>query len=146
MKDGHLHALPTLPREEAPRIAKDGAIPGAPAPLPDEIDYDPSRRSLRVGAGHIDNVPAEVWAYEVSGKPVLRQWFSYRKRDRSRPIIGDRRTPSPLDKVQPESWLADYTTELIDLLHVLGRLTALEPRQAELLEPDARSVVSLVVV
>jgi hypothetical protein len=32
-----------------------------------------------------------MWAYEVSGKNVLRQWFSYRRRDRSKPVIGDRR-------------------------------------------------------
>jgi hypothetical protein len=64
---------------------------------------------------------------------VLRQWFSYRRRDRSRPIIRDRRPPSPLDKVQPDHWLPEYTSDLIDLLHVLGRLIALEPAQADLL-------------
>jgi len=78
-------------------------------------------------------VPPEAWAYEVSGKQVLRQWFSYRKRDRSRPIIGDRRPPSPLDRIQPDHWLADYTSDLMNLLHVLGRLAKLEPRQADLL-------------
>ena len=50
----------------------------------------------------------------------------YRRSDRSRPIIGDRRLPSPLEKIQPEGWLAEYTTELMNLLHVLGRLIALE--------------------
>jgi hypothetical protein len=65
---------------------------------------------------------------------VLRQWFSYRKRDRSRPIIGDRRPPSPLDQIQPDHWLAEYTSDLIDLLNVLGRLVKLEPAQADLLE------------
>jgi hypothetical protein len=64
---------------------------------------------------------------------VLRQWFSYRKRDRSRPIIGDRRPPSPLDKIQPDHWLPEYTSDLLDLLNVLGRLIALEPKQADLL-------------
>jgi len=102
--------------------------------LPDQIDYDESKHRLRIGKGHIDNVSPAVWAYEVSGKHVIRQWFSYRKRDRTRPIIGDRRPLSPLDKVQPESWISEYTTDLIDLLHVLGRLVAIEPRQAELLE------------
>jgi len=125
---------PRLPKEEAPRIPKDGAIPSAPEPLPDEIDYDASQTRLRIGRGHINNVSPAVWAYEVSGMQVLRQWFSYRKLDRRRPIIGDRRPPSPLDNVQPESWPAEYTTELLDLLHVLGRLVALEPRQAELLK------------
>ena len=84
--------------------------------------------------GFIDNVPQAVWNYEVSGKNVLRQWFSYRKLDRSRPIIGDRRLPSPLDQIQPEHWHYEYTSDLIDLLHVLGRLVALEPRQAQLLD------------
>ena len=36
-------------------------------------------------------------------------------------------------KVQPEGWLAAYTTELLNVLHVLGRLVVLEPRQADLL-------------
>ena len=74
-----------------------------------------------------------VWEYEVSGKQVLVQWFSYRRLDRSRPIIGDRRQPSPLEKIQPNGWLAEYTTELMNVLHVLGCLVALEPRQADLL-------------
>jgi hypothetical protein len=78
-------------------------------------------------------VAPEVWAYEVSGKQALVQWFSYRGRDRSRPLIGDRRPPSPLGDIQPDAWLAEYTTELLNLLHVLGRLVALEPAQADLL-------------
>ena len=31
-------------------------------------------------------------------------------------------------------WLAEYTTELLNVLNVLGRLVALEPAQADLLE------------
>src|SRR5437667_11691747 len=75
-----------------------------------------------------------MWNYEVSGKQVLLQWFSYRKANRERPIIGDRRPPSPLGDIQPDHWLAEYTTELINLLNVLGRLVELEPAQAVLLE------------
>jgi hypothetical protein len=127
-------ASPRLPKGEGPIIPMDGGIPGAPEPLPETMDYDAATRRLRIGKGHIDNVPQAVWDYEVSGKNVLRQWFSYRRRDRTRPIIGDRRPPSPLDKIQPEHWLADYTTDLIDLLHVLGSLVKLEPAQADLLE------------
>jgi hypothetical protein len=62
------------------------------------------------------------------------QWFSYRKANRERPIIGDRRTPSPLGDIQPDRWLAEYTTELINLLNVLGCLVDLEPAQVALLE------------
>ncbi|MBC6983418.1 hypothetical protein [Caulobacter sp. 17J80-11] len=63
---------------------------------------------------------------------VLEQWFSYRRLDRSRPMIGDRRPPSDLGLIQPEGWLADYTMELFNVLHVLGRLVLLEPAQADL--------------
>ena len=125
---------PRMAKGTGPTIPKDGMIPGAPEPLPDTMDYDPAKKRLRIGKGHIDNVPQGVWDYEVSGKNVLRQWFSYRRRDRTRPIIGDRRPPSPLDKIQPDHWLDDYTTDLMNLLHVLGRLVALEPAQADLLE------------
>ncbi len=69
------------------------------------MDYDSAKRRLTIGTGYIENVTPEMWAYEVSGKPVLRHWFSHRRRDRSRPIIGDRRPPSPLDAIQPDHWL-----------------------------------------
>ena len=124
---------PRLPKESAPYIPASGAIPSAPEPLPDSMEYDVGARRLRIGKGYVENVTPEMWAYEVSGKHVLWHWFSYRRRDRSRPIIGDRRPPSPLDSVQPEGWLAEYTTDLLDLLHVLGRLIMLEFAQADLL-------------
>ncbi len=131
---GRTAAPPRMAKGEGPTIPQGGTIPGAPEPLPVSMDYDPALRRLRIGKGHIDNVSQAVWDYEVSGKNVLRQWFSYRRLDRTRPIIGDRRPPSPLDRIQPDHWLAEYTTDLMDLLHVLGRLVALEPRQADLLE------------
>ena len=124
---------PRLPKEIAPYIPKAGEIPGAPEPLPDTMDYDSATRRLKIGNGYVENVTPEMWAYEVSGKQVLWHWFSYRRRDRTRPIIGDRRPPSPLDSIQPDHWLPEYTTDLLDLLNVLGRLIALEPRQADLL-------------
>ena len=61
------------------------------------------------------------------------QWFSCRKKDRTRPVIGERRPPSPLEKIQPDLWLAEYTTELLNVLHILDWLVALEDRQAHLL-------------
>jgi hypothetical protein len=124
---------PRMDKGQGPTVPKEGAIPGYAGHMPDVLEYDAERRRLIVGAGFVDNVPKAVWDYQVSGKQVLAQWFSYRRRDRSRPIIGDRRPPSPLDKVQPDGWLPEYTTEMINVLHVLGRLTALEPRQADLL-------------
>ena len=132
-KAGRPARAPRLPHD-APSIPKGGTIPGAPEPLPDDMHYDAAKRRLHIGKGYIDNVPPEVWAYEVSGMNVLRQWFSYRKRDRKRPIIGDRRQPSPLGDIQPDHWPHEYTPDLLDLLNVLGRIVALEPQQAKLLE------------
>lgn len=132
-KAGRPKQAPRLPKESAPHIPADGAIPSAPEPLPDAMDYDPAKRRLIVGKGYVESVTPEMWAYEVSGKQVLWHWFSYRRRDRSRPIIGDRRPPSPLDSIQPDHWLPEYTSNLIDLLNVLGRLISLEPAQADLL-------------
>ena len=130
---GRPAAPPRMPEGERPFISKDGAISIRPECFPNRIDYDACVRRLKVGDGFIDNVPSAVWEYEVSGKQVLVQWFSYRRRERSRPIIGNRRPPSALERVQPDIWLADYTTELMNVLHVLGRLITLEPRQADLL-------------
>jgi hypothetical protein len=125
---------PRVPKDRAPRIPKDGAIPDDADSMPDEMRYDLGKRRLEVGTGFIDNVPQEVWRYEVSGKRVLTQWFSYRKKNRERPIIGDRRPPSKLGDIQPDHWLAEYTTELLNVLHVLTLVTEMEPDQAKLLE------------
>jgi len=125
---------PRMARGEAPFVPVDGAIPGAPEPLPETMDYDAAKRRLIIGKGFVENVAPAMRAYEISGKTVLDQWFSYRRRDRTKPIIGDKRPPSPLEKIQPEGWLAEYTEDLLNLLNVLGRLVALEPRQADLLD------------
>ena len=101
--------------------------------MPDSINYDANKKRLLIGTGYVENVEPGVWGYEVSGKQVLLQWFSYRKANRERPIIGDRRPPSPLGNIQPDHWLAEYTTELINVLNVLGSLVDLEPTQAALL-------------
>lgn len=132
--EGRPAGAPRMPEGERPSVSAGGAIPLALDAMPETISYEVATRRLHVGDGYIDNVPPEVWVYEVSGKQVLTQWFSYRGRDRGRPIIGDRRPPSPLSDIQPAGWLAEYTTELLNVLHVLGRLVALEPKQADLLE------------
>ena len=102
--------------------------------MPDSISYNAAAQRLQIGNGFIEPVPSAVWHYQVSGKQVLVQWFSYRKKNRERPIIGDRRPPSPLGDIQPETWLAEYTTELLNVLNVLGGLVDLEPAQSALLD------------
>jgi hypothetical protein len=125
---------PRVAPSVAPRVPKQGALSDDSADMPDTIGYDAAKHTLLVGHGFIENVPPAVWQYEVSGKQVLLQWFSYRKANRERPIIGDRRPPSPLGDIQPDHWLSEYTTDLLNVLNVLGRLVELEPKQAELLE------------
>jgi hypothetical protein len=131
---GRPKGLPRMESEIEPTVPEGGTIPGAPEPLPDTLDYDPVAKRLFVGKGYVQHVTPAMWTYEVSGKPVIRQWFSYRRLDRTKPQIGDKRPPSPLDHVQPDHWLPEYTSDLVALLRVLGRLILLEPRQAELLD------------
>lgn len=133
-KNGRPAGPPRLPQGKAPTIPKGGAISDDPNDMPNHINYDAGKHRLLVGHGFIDNVSSEVWNYQVSGMQVILQWFSYRKLDRERPIIGDRRPPSPLGNIQPDHWLPEYTTELLNVLNVLGLLVELEPRQADLLE------------
>lgn len=132
--EGRPASAPRLPEGQRPHIPEGGAIPSDAGAMPEAISYDAATRRLRIGDGYVDGVPPQVWTYEVSGKQVLTQWFSYRGRDRSRPLIGDRRPPSPLGNIQPDAWPAEYTAELLNVLHVLGRLVALEAKQADLLE------------
>ncbi len=131
---GRPKGAPRLPEGDAPFIPAAGAIPGAPEPLPQTMTYDAATKRLYVGKGFVENVTPAMRDYEVSGKNVLDQWFSYRRLDRTKPMIGERRPPSPLEKIQPDGWLPEYTEDLLNVLNVLGRLVALEPRQAELLD------------
>lgn len=116
---------PRLPDEQAPKI--DTPIPTTPDGIPDVLSHDPDTATLHVGAGTIVNVPAAVYSYEISGMNVLDKWFSYR-----------RATPagkhsSPLDKLTADHWTKATIDELVDLLHVLGRVVALHEDQADLL-------------
>ena len=121
------------PASDEPTVPAGGALPALLADMPHELDYDPTARRLKIGTGHIDHVSPQVWAYDVSGKRVLTQWWSYRRQDRSKPPMGDKRPPSELSRIQPDRWLPEYTTELLNVLRVLTRLVALEPAQDDVL-------------
>lgn len=133
-KEGRRKGPPRLPKSKAPRIPAKGAIPDTPDAMPESMEYDLVKRRLRIGGGHVSRVTPEMWTYEVSGKNVLRHWFSCREKNRAKPIIANRRPPSKLNEIYPDHWLAEYTSDLIDLLNVLGLLVELEPQQADLLE------------
>ena len=125
---------PRLPPGRAPQVPAGGRIPTAPGEMADSLDYDATASRLLVGRGFVENVTPAMWAYEVSGMRVLAQWFSYRRANRERPLIGDKRPPSPLGEVQPDHWLPEYTAELLDVLNVIGLLVETEPEQAALLD------------
>ncbi len=122
---------PRVTEGAEPTVSK--ALPKTLAEMPHDLDYDPGGQVLKFGSGRIENVSPAVRAYEVSGKTVLDQWWSYRRENREKPSMGDRRPHSPLSGVQPTEWPSDYTTELLKVLRVLTRLVALEPAQAALL-------------
>ncbi|MET9244946.1 type ISP restriction/modification enzyme [Nonomuraea sp. NPDC003709] len=103
-------------------------IPSTTEEMPDDISYDAETETLHVGSGRISPVRAEVWAYEVSGMKVVKKWFGYRKKNPAG------RKSSPLDEINTEEWPAEFTTELLQLLHVLTLCVELEPEQATLLE------------
>lgn len=132
-KAGRTASAPRAAAASRPVIPKEGAIPPKAA-LPDELRYDEAKQRLHIGEGFIDHVSNAVWHYGVDGKQVVLQWFSYRKRDRSKPTMGDKRKPSPLQGIQPDHWLAEYTSDLLDLLNVLTLLVEMEPEQVRLLD------------
>ncbi|MGW2696117.1 type ISP restriction/modification enzyme [Streptomyces sp. NPDC001296] len=103
-------------------------IPDDPEDMPERLVYDPVSQDLWVGSGRINPVPPSVRRYQVSGMNVLDKWFGYRKRTPA----GKRRLE--LDHVVADRWSPAWTTELLELLNVLGLLVREEAAQAELLD------------
>ncbi|MFO0631110.1 MAG: type ISP restriction/modification enzyme [Polyangiales bacterium] len=116
---------PRLPSDQCPKVQV--AIPDDEDGMPDDIRYDEATKTLHVGKGQVAPVPARVWAYEIDDWRVVRRWFGYRRKDPAA-----KRT-SPLDDDVATAWTAETTTELLNLLNVLGRLVHLEPTQKDLL-------------
>lgn len=116
------------PRPSTDRAKVQRAIPGDAGSMPNEITYNPDTLTLHIGAGQISPVRPEVWAYDVSGMKIVKKWFGYRKQKPAG------RKSSPLDDIHTEEWPAGFTTELLQLLHVLTLCVELEPEQADLLD------------
>jgi hypothetical protein len=129
---------PRLPATQRPNIPSGGTIPASVDDMPNTISYDGETQRLHIGDGIVANVTPAMWDYKVSGVQVVREWFNARKRDRTPTVIGDR-TVSPLWRIHSDTWQSSYTAELLDLLNVLGLLSALEAPQAELLQTVAQS-------
>ena len=122
----------TLPAGQNPKNV-DG-IPHTDKDMPATITHTSDDESaeaddvLLVGASRFQPVPAAVWRYDVGGKPVVRQWFGYRKREPGGDVTSD------LDLIVAERWSHQDTIELRELLSVLRRLTDLAPVQVDFLD------------
>ena len=121
--EGRPRTTPRLPDSETPRI--ESPIPYTEDEMPDTVAYDAAAESLVIGAtGRVAPVPASVWGYNVSGMRVVRKWISYRlKRPRGRA------PESPLNLINATTWTHEFNDDLLDLLHVLGRLVRLDPNR-----------------
>lgn len=131
--DARPAGAPRLAADLRPAVPAGKSIPNNPEQMPESIAFDAKAGELIIGAGRISNVTPEMWSYTISGNQVVKQWFSSRQKNRERVVIGDRQV-SPLLKVHSDRWTAEYTTELLDLLNVVGILVDLETEQAGLLK------------
>ncbi|GCE00889.1 type ISP restriction/modification enzyme [Embleya hyalina] len=102
---------PRLPGGRRPFVRE--PVPARPA----GAHHDDESRSLLLGSGRIGPVAREAWE---SG--VLEPWIAARTEP---PGEG-------LDGIRERTWSTDLTSELIDLLHVLGLLADLARPRAEL--------------
>lgn len=117
---------PMLPPKKRPKVI--ATIPDTEAGMPATLAYDAATKSLLVGAGRIAPVEGAVWEYEMSGVRVVKRWFDRRKKE------PEGRRSSPLDAIVERAWSPDWTTELLELLNVLGLLVQIEPKQSDALE------------
>ncbi|MFF9167236.1 MULTISPECIES: type ISP restriction/modification enzyme [unclassified Streptomyces] len=116
---------PRMPQDRRPISLE--PIPDDPANMPMTLRYDEESKQLWIGTGCIAPVEPQVREYSVSGMNVLDKWFGYRRKEPA----GKRQLP--LDHVYSPTWLPEWTSELLDMLNVLGLLVALEPEQRHLL-------------
>jgi len=100
--------------------------PTSPAEYPEDYDFDPSLKKLRVGKGLFVEVRREVWEFSVSGLQVVDSWLGYRMKKRSG------KKSSPLDDIRPDSW--QFDKELLEFLWILDATVDRLPALAALFE------------
>lgn len=107
-----------LPVDRIPETARD-------------CSYDPEANAISVGDGLLRGVRPEVWAFEVSGMPVIRKWLGYRTRKGAGRSSSSK---SPLDQIRPREWPDEWHEELRELVYVLDLTIELMNEGTELLE------------
>jgi hypothetical protein len=113
-----------FPAGDPRRITNLVAVSG----MPSTLGYDERERSIALGTGRWGPVDRAVFDYAVGSKNIVKSWFNYRKA-----VPGGRKS-SPLDEMHVDTWPAEWSIELTDLLTVLTRLVEAEPAQADLLD------------
>lgn len=115
--------------QERPRMPG-GKRPYVRAPLPEgravpagPPEFDALESALAIGDGRIAPVPSGAWDFRVGGVQVLAQWCA----ERTAP-----RASGPLEGTGRHGWRREWTSELLELITVLGLLDELRPQQQKL--------------
>jgi hypothetical protein len=115
------------------KVAKEIRWTKKPTRIPaDSRDYryDPETETLHVADGALQGVVPDVWAFEVSGMPVLKKWLGYRTAKGAGRAAS---STSPLDQIRPTEWEPEWSEELREVVHVLTETNKLLPAGVELL-------------
>jgi len=96
-----------------------------------DFKYDAMNRRLLVADGVLEGVLPEVWAFAVSGMPVLKKWLGYRTAKGTGKAAS---SSSPLDKIRPTEWEPEWSFELREVVHVLTETLRLQPEGISLLD------------
>nr|WP_237454294.1 type ISP restriction/modification enzyme [Pseudonocardia sp. SID8383] len=116
-----------IPRE--PQLGWLTAVSQLPDSM-DEVVFDASSQTLRIGDGQLSGVEEAVWNLEVSGYAVLRRWIAHRTR---RGYGRAASSPKPLDKIRPEVWEDDWNDDLLDVVSILNRSLKIWPAVEQIL-------------
>lgn len=133
----HTYAQRFVPKgKHAGQVPKGAArcvkpVPGERESYPEKYEYNDATRTLHVGEGEFAPVAPEVYEFEVSGLKTVQSWLGYRMKNPKG------KKSSPLDKINPDMWPSEFTTELLELLWVLEATLAEYPAQAKLLSAVA---------
>lgn len=100
----------SVPRGRARCVA---GVPEDPERYPASFRHDPLTETLWVGEGSFAPVAPEVFELEISGRKPVQSWLAYRMKN------GAGRRSSPLDRIVPERWSGEFTSELLEVLWVL---------------------------
>ena len=127
---GRPPGAPRLPPGRRPLAAAPG-IPHSVEGMPSgKLLYEASSETLRIGRGEIHRVSQDAYSYQVAGRSILDRWFRSRAQGRNTEV-GQVRS---LHDLRDKWWRPETTTELLEVLNVVGLLSELEPHQRLLLE------------